>query len=64
MRDQEPLCGYPWLRRHQYQHTQAEIDALRLEVRVDGKNLPGVKSGTSKKHRKQVMGVVKSYGKE
>ena len=64
MRDQEPLCGYQWLRRHRLDYTQVEIDALRLEVRVDGKNLPGVEQGTSKKHRKQVMGAVKSYGKE
>ncbi len=64
MRDQEPLCGYQWLRGHLQDHTQAEIDALSLEVRIDGKNLPGIEQGTSKKDRKQAMGIVKSYGKE
>ncbi|KKN07839.1 hypothetical protein LCGC14_1062920 [marine sediment metagenome] len=33
----EPLCGREWLEKHQYQHSQAEIDALGIEVSVRGK---------------------------
>ncbi|KKM47412.1 hypothetical protein LCGC14_1558600 [marine sediment metagenome] len=51
---QEPLCGREWLRQHQYQYSQAEIDALGIEVRVDDKLQGRVKSGD-----KKARGIVK-----
>jgi hypothetical protein len=45
----EPLCGYDWLHKHQNDHTQAEIDALSIEVTVAGKRLPRVESKDMKR---------------
>ena len=50
----EPLRGREWLRQHQYQHSQAEIDALGIEVSVSGKLQGRIKSGD-----KKARGIVK-----
>ena len=44
----EPICGWPWYQKHQHDHTQAEIDALGIEVSVSGKLQGRVKAGDKK----------------
>jgi len=44
----EPICGIEWFRQHQYDHTQEEIDALGIEIKVDDKLRGRVKSGDKK----------------
>ncbi len=29
---QEPICGWPWYRKHEKDHTHAEIEALTITV--------------------------------
>lgn len=50
----EPLCGQAWLNQHRYDHTQAEIDSLSIEVSVNGRLQANVESGN-----KKAWGIVK-----
>lgn len=36
---QEPICGWPWYRKHQNDHTQQEIESLTITIAVDGTQL-------------------------
>jgi len=58
----EPLCGLVWLRQHQYDYTQRDIDSLRIVVSCNGKELPPVSQ--DRKDRGIVKDLVKSYRKE
>jgi len=49
----EPICGTTWYLRHRYDHTQAEIDALGIEVKVNGKTQ--FKTDSSMKSAKGVI---------
>lgn len=33
----EPICGQDWYVKHRNDYTQAEIDALGIELKVNGK---------------------------
>lgn len=44
----EPLCGMAWLRRHYLDHTHAEIEALTIQVGIDGRTLPPIPASTKK----------------
>jgi len=33
-----PICGERWLDKHRDDHTQAEIDSLKIEIRIDDNN--------------------------
>lgn len=44
----EPLCGYKWYDRHRHDHTQAEIDSLGIELKVNGKVMARVQAGQRK----------------
>lgn len=56
MANGQPLCGWAWFQKHRLDHTQAEIDSLTIEVKVDNREMPTV-SGTDKKGR--VSSIVK-----
>ena len=56
---QEPICGQPWLDKHRHDHTQAEIDALGIEVTVNSKLQGRVRSG-DKKSRGIVKEIIKA----
>ena len=43
--NQEPICGWKWFRKHQNDHSQAEVDSLGIELRVAGKVLARVRAG-------------------
>lgn len=49
----EPLCGRVWFDQHRLDHTQAEIDALGIEIKVDDRLQGRVKSGD-----KEARGIV------
>ncbi len=51
----EPICGQSWLNKHRHDHTQEEIDALGIEIRVGDKLQGRVKSGD-----KKARGIVKA----
>ena len=55
----EPICGLDWLCQHRHDHSQEEIDALGIEVRVDDKLQGRVKSGDKKSRGivKAIIGV-------
>lgn len=44
----EPLCGWPWLDQHRYDHTRAEIDGLGIEVSINGRAYAIVEAGNTK----------------
>lgn len=44
----EPLCGWPWYHQHARDHTQAEVDSLAIEVRVDDRLQGHIKAGEKK----------------
>lgn len=50
MANGQPLCGWTWYQRHRFDHTQAEIDALTIAVKVDSRQMPVV-SNMDKKGR-------------
>jgi hypothetical protein len=50
----EPLCGREWLDKHKYDHTQAEVDALGMEI-ITPAGKTTVKAGTSKKGLKVII---------
>ncbi len=54
----EPICGWPWYQQHRDDHTQAEIDSLAIELRVNDKLQARVQSG-EKKDRGIVKEIVK-----
>lgn len=54
----EPLCGWQWHSQHRNDHTQAEIDSLAIEVRVDDRLQAKVRSG-EKKNRGIVREVIR-----
>lgn len=55
----KPLCGWDWLRQHLRDHSQAEIEALTLEMSYNGRNLPPVrvadKRGTVKTMSREIQ---------
>ena len=55
----KPLCGYKWLNAHLYDYTHDYILSLSLEVSIDGKRLPPLRTGNDRKHRKEVLEIVK-----
>ncbi len=44
----EPICGWAWFKKHRRDHSQAEVDALGIEVSVSGKLQARVQSGNKK----------------
>jgi len=55
----EPICGWPWYKKHLYDYTQAEIDELSIVVRCDGLKLPAIRAGTDRKVVKQILNGIK-----
>ena len=60
--ESQPICGWDWLRQHQNDHTQAEIDSLSIVVSCGNRKLPPVSQG--KKDQGLVKNLVKSYREE
>lgn len=52
-----PICGSVWLLKHLHDHTQAEIDALGIEIRHDDKLLAKVKTSNGKGTIKNIIGL-------
>ena len=50
----EPLCGRQWHDQHRNDHTQAEIDSLGIELRVNDKVMVRVQAG-----QRKAWGIVK-----
>ncbi len=54
----EPICGYKWYDRHRNDYTQAEIDSLGIELKVNGKLQAKVQAG-----HKKARGILKEIVK-
>lgn len=54
---QPPLCGWQWFKQHRHDYTQAEIDALGIEVSCDGHRYPSI---TGENGRGKVKDLVKA----
>lgn len=54
----EPLCGWQWHDKHRHDHTQAEIDSLGIELKVNGKIQARVQAG-----QRKARGIVKEIVK-
>lgn len=54
----EPLCGWQWHHQHRNDHTQAEIDSLGIELKVNDKVMARVQVGQGK-----AWGIVKEIVK-
>ena len=54
----EPLCGYQWYSQHRNDHTQAEIDSLGIELKVNDRVMARVQSG-----QRKARGIVKEIVK-
>lgn len=55
----QPLCGMDWIRQHLHDHTHAEIEALRIELSLDGRCLAMVKSSTTRGTVKSIVNLNK-----
>lgn len=51
----KPLCGFDWLRRHIKDHTHSEIEALRIELSLDGKRFGVLKASDKRGIVKEVV---------
>lgn len=51
----EPICGQDWYLRHRHDYTQTEIDALGIELKVNGKTQ--FRTDSSSKH---IRGAIKN----
>ena len=57
----EPLCGLDWYRQHLYDHTEAEIQALTMEVSIDERRVFSIRQS----HKRGIVGeVIKAQRKE
>ena len=54
----EPLCGWQWHQKHRSDYTQAEIDSLGIELRVNGKLQVKTQAG-----QKEARGIVREIVK-
>lgn len=57
--NQEPLCGWWWFQQHKNDHTQAEIDALSIEVSRNGHTFPAIAKGNKRGILKELLREIK-----
>ena len=48
MANGQPLCGWEWYQKHQFDYTQADIDAQTITVKVDNVQMPTVSNKNDK----------------
>lgn len=51
----EPLCGQKWLDKHYHDHTQAEIDALTMEVILPNNQVIKLSNRTKRRKVKDIL---------
>ena len=63
MTDTEPLCGIKWLRKHQHDHTHAEIASLSIIVSCEGRELPAIRQNGKRGIVKDLVKMNRKEGK-
>ena len=51
----EPLCGWGWIEQHRNDHTHEEIEALSIQMSIDGRTLPEIRAGNGKDKVKDIV---------